>query len=119
MAKEELIKKTINDETAVIATGKILDNNNAFEMVSAITELQEKNFKYIVIDMNNLEFISSAGVGSILGTVENSREDGGDIILCNLSQNVLHIFEVLDLVDFLTIKTSNEDVSKVCGVEIS
>ena len=118
MSNQELVTKTINDETAVIVTGKILDNNNAFEMVAALTDFQEKHCKYIVIDMKELEFISSAGVGSILGMVENSREAGGDIILCNLSHNVLHVFDVLDLVEFLTIKTSTEGVSEICGVEI-
>lgn len=119
MSNNEITRKTINDDTVIIETGKILDNNNAHEMVAMINELQEKDFKYIVIDMKNLEFISSAGVGSILGTVEISRTAGGDIILCNLSRTVVHVFDVLDLVEFLTIKESFQAVSSICGVELS
>ena len=98
--------RKIDDDTLTIVTGNTLDNNNAHQMVEAITAAQKEGFKYIVIDMSRLEFLSSAGVGSIIGTVEISREKGGDIILLNLSDPILHVLKVLDLADFLTIKES-------------
>ena len=100
--------KQINDDTLVIVTGEALDNNNSHEMVEAISEAQKNGFKFIVIDMARLEFLSSAGVGSIIGTVEISRDQGGDIVLCNLSEPIFHVLSVLDLADFLTIKSNVE-----------
>jgi anti-anti-sigma regulatory factor len=47
-------------------------------------------------------------VGSILGSVETSRAAGGDIILCNASEKIRHIFEILDLCDYLTIVETEE-----------
>ena len=104
VSSKALWEEVIRDDTLVITTGVSLDNNNAHEMVDAILSAQSRGFTRIVIDMKNLEFLSSAGVGSILGTVEASREAGGDIILCNVSQNIMHVFSVLDLAEFLTVK---------------
>ena len=99
----------INDETALIKTGRELDNDNAYEMVEAITELQNNGCKFILLDFSDLEFLSSAGVGSILGTIEISREMEGDIIICNASTKIMHILELLDLVDYFTIKRTVEE----------
>ena len=116
MDDSQLEQKKLNDETLVVKTGQTLDNNNAHEMVDIISTAQAKGFKYIIVDMSALEFISSAGVGSILGTVEISRSNGGDIILCRVANQIKHVFELLDLTDYLTIRDSEQDAFKDCGI---
>lgn len=98
----------INDDTWVIAVGTALDNSNALEMLNAIRGAYEGGFRRIIIDMAKLEFLSSAGVGSILGSIEDIREQGGDIILCHLSPQIRHVFEVLDLADYFTMTESRD-----------
>ncbi|MFH2037279.1 MAG: STAS domain-containing protein [Candidatus Zixiibacteriota bacterium] len=110
MMSECSFKKTkISDKTAIIETGKVLDNNNAHNMVQCITELNQDHIQFIILDMIDLEFLSSAGVGSIIGTVELFREMGGDIILCQVSDQIRHILRILDLEEFLTIKENIEE----------
>jgi anti-anti-sigma factor len=103
--------KKLGPETVILNPGKILDNTNAHEMTESICSAQSKGFKNIILDMRVLEFLSSAGVGSILGTVEASRDMGGDIILCGPGDKILHVLEVLDLLDYLTVKP-HEEVSR-------
>lgn len=100
--------KRLGTETIILRPGKVLDNTNAHEMTEAICGAQGEGFKNIIVDMDELEFLSSAGVGSILGTVEVSREMGGDIVLCGPSDKIVHILEVLDLCEYLTIKSREE-----------
>ena len=69
--------------------------------------------------MEGLEFLSSAGVGSMLGTVEVSREMGGDIVLCGPSEKIVHILEVLDLCDYLTILSREQVDQKYRMQEVS
>jgi stage II sporulation protein AA (anti-sigma F factor antagonist) len=96
--------ETVDDQIIIIRPGRMLDNSNAHEMVNVITEAQNTGYKFVVMDLAGLEFLSSAGVGSILGTIENSREKGGDIVLCNVPSTIRHVFKVLDLLEYLTIK---------------
>jgi len=115
--EQNITGHVLTDETLIVKPGKMLDNNNAHVMVETITSAQAKGYKFIIIDMAGLEFLSSAGVGSILGTVETSREIGGDIILCNVSDTILHVLKVLDLAGFLTIKSTEKEALTLCGIE--
>jgi len=106
--------RIVNEEMAVISTEKTLDNNNAHEMAALVAKAQREGYKFIVIDMGDLEFLASAGVGSILGSVEVARGMGGDIVLCSASEKILHVLEVLDLVEYLTIKNDVAEAETCC-----
>jgi anti-sigma B factor antagonist len=56
--------------------------------------LQQKRFK-IVINCSGLAYIASAGLGAIMGAIEEIRGNGGDLRLTNLNETVLNIFEIL------------------------
>ncbi len=114
MSEFGITTQDISADIVVIKSAWMLDNNNAHEMVQIITSLQQRGVRCIIIDMADLQFISSAGVGSILGTVESSREAGGDIILAGPSETILHVFLVLDLLDYLTIKGSEQEALSFC-----
>lgn len=108
-------QKEVSQNTIMIRTGKVLDNSNAHEMTEMITAAQQAGHRNIILDMGDLNFISSAGVGSILGTVGTSREAGGDIVLCSMSDKILHVFEILDLCDYLTISADECTALEICA----
>ncbi len=116
MGYEEIKERVLRDDTVVVDPGPVLDNQNAHEMVKIISTGEKKGYKYVIIDMARLEFLSSAGVGSILGTVQSFRERGGDIVLCNVSDHIRHILEVLDLADYLTIRSDEKEAAAMCGI---
>jgi len=116
MDTDRITTDQINDDTILINPGRLLDNNNAHEMSEAVSQVLAKGFSFIIVDMSRLEFISSAGVGSILGAVELFRDAGGDLVLCNASENIVHILKVLDLVDYLTLKNNRNEAEKLCRV---
>lgn len=108
--------RRVDDRVVIISPERLLDNNNAHEMSEAIIAAQSEGYKYIIVNLSRLEFISSAGVGSILGVVESSRASGGDIILSNAPDKIRHIFEILDLCDYLTIVESEDAALNKCRV---
>ena len=56
--------------------------------------LRQNRFK-IVVNCSHLAYIASAGLGAIMGAIEEIRENGGDIRLTELNETVLNIFEIL------------------------
>ncbi len=56
--------------------------------------LQQKRFK-IVVNCSGLSYIASAGLGAIMGAIEEIRGNGGDLRLTDLNETVLNIFEIL------------------------
>ena len=49
----------------------------------------------IVVNCAALTYIASAGLGAILGAIEEIRANGGDLRLSELNETVLNIFEIL------------------------
>jgi anti-sigma B factor antagonist len=49
----------------------------------------------IVINCSGLQYIASAGLGAIMGAIEEIRENGGDVRLSELNETVFNIFEIL------------------------
>lgn len=74
-------------------------------MSRAIGAAQSEGIVDIRIDMSELQLLSSAGIGSILGAVEISREAGGDITIWNVPEKINAVLEMLDLHEYLTVKT--------------
>jgi|GEM_PF-1344138 len=63
--------------------------------------LQEEVFK-IVVDLQDVSFISSAGMGAFLSVVGELRSRGGDIIFVKMSDKIARVFESLDVLDYFT-----------------
>ena len=116
MTDTEFNIETPNDDSRLIRTGEVLDNSNADRFSSLLMDLYSTGAKNILIDMDKLEFLSSAGIGSILGAVELFRERSGDIVLTNVSIKIMHILDILNITDYLTICKSAEEAAARCGM---
>jgi anti-anti-sigma factor len=56
--------------------------------------LSARRFK-IVLSCAGLNYIASAGLGAIMGAIEEIRGNGGDVRLSELNETVLNIFQIL------------------------
>jgi anti-sigma B factor antagonist len=56
--------------------------------------LADRRFN-IVVNCAGLSYIASAGLGAIMGSIEEIRGNGGDLRLAALNETVRNIFEIL------------------------
>jgi anti-sigma B factor antagonist len=118
MEPRTFTQRSLNRETLLLNSGATLDNSNVQELIKALSGAQGAGYKNIILDMAELEFISSAGVGAIFSKSEAARRHGGEIVLCNVSGNILYVLGELDVADHLTIKTSEQEAAAFCGVRL-
>ena len=116
MDHSAIAQRVLSSETLLLDPGEVLDNSNAQDLVKTLSGAYEAGYKHVIIDMAQIEFISSAGVGAIFSRIEPFRQKGGDLVLCNLSGNVLYVLTELDVADHLTIKTGEAEAAAFCGV---
>lgn len=69
----------------------------------------ESGRNQIVINGSGLSYIASAGLGAIMGHIEDVRSKGGDIRLADLNETVLNIFEVLGFNHLCRVFDSEQD----------
>ena len=76
----------LNEEAKVISVARDEEKLQNF--------IQEKHFR-IVINCKSLTYVASAGLGVLMGVIDEIRANDGDIRFAEMSPNVLNIFEIL------------------------
>jgi len=83
------------DGVAVVQPEGFINAHTVRQFESALESLVGAGKFTILLNCQHLNYISSAGLGAIMGLIETVRENGGDILLCSLQENVYAIFDTL------------------------
>ena len=99
----EIVNKAQGNELIISLTGK-LTAIEAPQLQAALEEAR-KEYDVIVIDMENLAYLSSAGLRVIVSNhKELTKRENGKQILRNMNPEVREVFTVTGLMDILTIE---------------
>ncbi len=85
-----------------------LDAHTASELEAAIQKCIPSSVR-IVINGQNLQYISSAGLGVFMAYIEDVREQGGDIKIAELQPRVFNVFDLLGFPMLFDIVDSEAD----------
>lgn len=72
-----------------------LDAHTAPELENTFNKLIKDDKYKVVVNFDELKYISSAGLGVFMAYVEPMRENHGDIKFSNMKENVYNIFDLL------------------------
>jgi len=96
-------------DTLVLKLNGSVDSVSALFLENHLSEAIENGRRRIVVDLSNTDFVSSAGLGLLLSTVTALREDGNDMILMKIPQNLMDTFELMSVDDYFeTIESLDE-----------
>lgn len=79
-----------NEDTQVISLNGNFDVSRADEVKLVLEKIDSS----VTIDMSNLDFICSAGIGIMIMTYRRLKEKGENIYLKNLNDNIKKVFKV-------------------------
>jgi anti-sigma B factor antagonist len=90
-----------------------LDAHTATELESMFNKLLDERKYRVVVNFNDLNYISSAGLGVFMAYVETMRDNQGDIKFSNMKESVYNIFDLLGFpVLYEFFKNENEAIKK-------
>ncbi len=69
----------------------------------------EEGAKNLVVDLGEMDYISSAGLRSILSAGKGVKARGGSLALCNLKGMVKEIFEISGFVSIFPVYSTAEE----------
>ena len=96
------ITKNIEDNKAVFMLEGRLDTNTSIELEDSIKESVE-GLNELTLDIENLEYISSAGLRVLL-SAQKIMNEKGSMTVKGASEIIMEIFEVTGFVDLLNIE---------------
>ena len=103
-------------DVSIINLKGFLDAHTAPTLENNFTELIKDNKFKIVVNFEELAYISSAGLGVFMAFIENIRDNKGDIKLTNMSDKVFNIFDLLGFPLLYEIyKDEQEAIKKFSG----
>lgn len=86
-----------------------LNSDSAPDFDDYITKLIDNNIIYLLLDMKNLKFISSEGIGAILMIQKTVAERNGIAIFFNINYEIGSLFKLLGFDKLFTITDSRAD----------
>jgi stage II sporulation protein AA (anti-sigma F factor antagonist) len=107
------IEKKTNDTMLTVALRGEIDHHNAVKMRTGIDQLiLDKRPSILVLDLKDIEFMDSSGLGLIMGRYKKMNELGGELVLQNPSEAILKICRLAGLGRFIKIKTKTQEKKK-------
>jgi anti-sigma B factor antagonist len=86
-----------------------LDASSSVVLDNEIERLIENKEKYILVDCQHLNYISSAGLGVFMSYLQDLIDKNISMQLFNLSVKVLEVFKILGLDDLIDIVKNKEE----------
>lgn len=73
-----------------------IDSDTYMDFNDKITPLLAQTTKGIILDLSNVDYISSAGLGVIFTIRKFLKEKNGDLLFCNIKPQIRRIFEIVN-----------------------
>lgn len=93
------IKEEIVDNIVVLhLKGNLTDVPDTTKLKEKIHSLIGEDFKNVIIDLGDVKWINSSGLGSLVAAFTSVRNTGGDLRLANVTKKIESLFVITQLV---------------------
>lgn len=98
------IKTEINNSKLIISLNGRLDTITSPQLEEEINNISLDEIEIIILDVKELEYISSAGLRLVLKLYKKMTAQGGQLKLINVNDMIMEIFAMTGMSDFLDIE---------------
>ncbi|MFM2064273.1 MAG: hypothetical protein RLZZ507_3944 [Cyanobacteriota bacterium] len=83
------------------------------EFQKDIAQIIESGAKIVLVDCQNITFLDSSGLGSLVLAFKTLRDAGIKMVLCSINEQVRMIFELTSINEIFEIFPSQDDFNQV------
>jgi len=97
MDDQMAIEITEQDEATIIAPNGDIDLASSPALREQLRALVESARKQIVVNLQNVPYMDSSGVATLVELLQSCRRKEVDLVLCSLNERVLSVFQIARL----------------------
>ena len=97
------INKKVDGSKMTLSLEDRLDTTTAPQLENVL-KVSLYEIKELTMDLEKLEYLSSAGLRVLLAAQKQMQKQGGEMVVMNVNETIMEVFEVTGFVDILTIK---------------
>ena len=99
----------VNDVAVVWLNGRIVLGEETVALREEVKGLLGEGKKKLVLNLNNVTFIDSAGIGALVAAHSTAKSTGATLRLCNLGSRTIELLQITRLVTVFEISNSEAD----------
>ncbi len=103
-----------DQDLLIVSVDGRMDTVSAPGFQQKMEELLNQGEKRIIMDFGSLEYVSSAGLRSILFAAKKAKAAGGAVACCALQTMVKKVFDVSGFTTMIPVFDSVEEALKTC-----
>ncbi|MCX7014876.1 MAG: STAS domain-containing protein [Candidatus Sumerlaeota bacterium] len=112
-AFEARVRRTLdNGRAAIVELIGFLDAHTVGDFESQMKTCLEGGASRIVLDLEKLTYVSSAGIGAMMSLTQRLRREAGDVALLRPSPKVFKILELLGFTEIFKIAAGEDEALK-------
>ncbi len=110
------IRRSEQPPWTILSVGGDLDVVGAPDMRQAVVTAVAEGSRLLALDLSELDFVDSFGLGAVVGALKRVRQRGGELALVCPSSRIRRVFEICDLDRILTLHDSTDTLSELSAV---
>lgn len=89
--------------------GDLIGENNGPEIMEVATSSLKRGVTKCLVNLGNVRYINSSGIGVLITLLTKFRNQGGDIVLVNPSEHVEKLLIIIKLRNIFNIEPTESD----------
>jgi serine/threonine-protein kinase RsbW len=110
--------RPLNDKIWVVTPGGRLDQAQAAYLAAALNSQLEAGHRWLIVNMADVEFISSAGLKMLVSVWQRVRDQKGDLALAALNPRVHEVLEMIGLDLVFTLSDTPDQAGKLFALKV-
>ncbi|PYV27049.1 MAG: anti-sigma factor antagonist [Acidobacteria bacterium] len=108
----EIVEKESHGATLLVLSGQVKIGEESNRLRDKLRELLGKGKTCLVLDLGDVDYIDSSGLGTLVSTFSTATRYGGTIKLANLTKRFREQLSITKLVTVFDVYDSAEEAAK-------
>ena len=115
----EIVERTVSDVTVLDLKGKMTLGEGDELLKDKVNSLVNQGHKKIILNLADVPYIDSAGLGEVVRTYTTVSRQGGSLKLLNLTKRITDLLSITKLLTvFETFDSENEAVRSFSAAKV-
>ena len=108
---------TVIENVLIVRLSGELDHHSATQLkLEWQHKITSENIKHVVLNLSELHFMDSSGLGVVLGRYKEIKQLGGEMIVCSINSAVKRLFNMSGLFKIVRLEADEHFALSSLGV---
>lgn len=108
-------ERSLGSATVLELSGRLVLGEGDEPLKGKVRDLMQQGATHVLLNMSDVTYIDSAGLGAIVGVSLSARHQGRVITVVNPSKRLVELLSVARLQNVVTVRESEEQALGGCG----